>query len=389
MHHDSKASTGNGGARSAEPSRAAAGDVRFFALRRDEVSDELIDRILALYARAFGRWPRLDPGVPPASYLRWKMESPGSPWGALVGWLGPRLVFARLVVRHDIQIGQTSRVMLDTPDLAVDPDLQGRGISIAGTVWSDGMTAPLSDLQVDDSTNQRVWKSRLRNDALPIANALRAHYLVLDPGRLPDELLRGGPRRPAFAVELLLRAWTAAHRLRETLRRRAPAVGSIRTATRFDAGADVFFEQAAAAFDLIYVPDRARLEWRYCDRRAGPFVVRILEEGSAMVGYAVHRPDLRTGSLVDLLTLPDREDAAEALIRDAVALLAAGGASAVSTWLPNRHPYRSVLRRAGFLTLPRPIPLRYRGQRLAARELAFLDHPNARLHFTMGSTDLF
>ena len=364
-----------------------AHDVRFEALPRDQLTPRLLERVLGLYSRAFPRWPYLDPGVSAADYLRWKTESPGCPFAITVGWLEDRLVVARLAVLYRIRVQGRSLRMLDTPDLAVDPDHQGRGISTACTAFNDRVVHPHSDLEIDESTNQRVWKSRLRADAAPIANVIRSLYLAPDPRRVTAETLGAGAS-PRAVLLFALRAAVATTRWRASLRRPPRLAGRIRTLTSFYERVDAFFERAAAPFDLIYQLDRERLEWRYCDRRAGPFVIRVLEERGEMLGLAVHRRAGVRGFLADLLVVPGRDDVTEALARDAAVELTTDGAAAVSCWLPDRHPYRNALRRAGFLTLPRPVPLRYRTQSIPPGSLAFLDRADARLHFTLGSTDL-
>ena len=364
--------------------------MRFEILARREISDSLIGEILDLYSRSFERWPRFDPRIPLADHLTWKMESPGGRWSAVVGWSGSRLVVARTVVSHGVRVHGSSRSILDLPDVAVDPAYRGRGISTALSAYSDVRVEPFSDLQLDDSTHPRIAGRSRRAHARPLGNPIRALHLPFDARRFGRDLI--GHRRSPRALSLLvaLSAAAAAARLRARRRGRASQRRlTLHTAAHLDARADALFERAAAPFDLIFESGRERLEWRYCDRRAGPFVVRIAEdEEGELIGYAVVRHAAPAGILADLLALPERLDAVEALAHDAVALLGAGGAAGVSTWLPNRHPYRSVLRRVGFVAAPRPIPIRHRSQRLPPEELAFLDRRDARIHFVIGNTDL-
>jgi hypothetical protein len=320
-------------------------------------------------------------------HLRWKMTSPGATHSAVVGWLGRELVVARLVVHRPIWVKGRARLWIDTPDLAVDPDHQGRGYSKASEHFTTAELTVNSDLQMDDSVNERVWKSKLRAAARPLANRLRILYLAPGSVRLPAELRQQRPAPAEVALAGLRAVAAATHRYRAS-RPPVAVVASPRTATRFDQRADVFGDEVASAFDFIDSICRERLEWRYCDRRAGPFVVRAIDEGGALLGYAVHRLGRPRGMLVDLMALPGRDDVAEALARDAVAELARSGAAEITCWLPHVHPYRSILRRVGFLTLPRSKTIRWRAERLAPEEIEFLDHPNARIHFMMGTTDL-
>lgn len=359
--------------------------VRFALVEPGDVSEELLAQILALYARAFTRWPRLDPPVSRAEYLRWKMESPGAPFAAVVGRLGSRLVFARTVVRYDVRVHGARRVMIDLPDLAVEPEYQGQRISSVGSAWAEQRLP--SDLQIEDSTHPRVAGRTLRTGSRPVANCVRPLHLVCDVRRWASEW-RSIRRIPEAAAVLAARWLAAGWSLHARRSRAASPTGAIRTVTRFDARADCFFERAAAPFDLIFEAGRDYLNWRYCDRRAGPFVVRAFERAGELEGYAVARAAPPEGFVAELLALPGRLDVVEALARDVTGLLREKGAARIVCWLPARHPYRSVLRRLGFLSLGRHFPSRYRAERVRLEDLEFLERRSARLHYVIGNTDI-
>jgi hypothetical protein len=158
---------------------------------------------------------------------------------------------------------------------------------------------------------------------------------------------------------------------------------------RFDHRIDELFARAGESWDLIIVRSRPHLDWRYCDERGGRFRKLVAEDGAGdILGYAIGSLRGEHGFLVDLLALPGREDAVGALIEAAVADLAVAGAIDVLCWLPQRHPYRAALRRAGFLDA-RELPIiTFRHARIAPEELDFLTDPDLRIHFTLGDTDL-
>ena len=84
---------------------------------------------------------------------------------------------------------------------------------------------------------------------------------------------------------------------------------------------------------------------------------------------------------------PGRGDAAAALLEGAVAGLGSQGACGISCWLPERHPSRPALRRAGFFDL-RDVEVTFRPELRSLEELSFLQQPAVRLHYTIGDTDL-
>ena len=355
--------------------------LRLALLAGSEISDALLGEMVALNLRSFPRWPAHDPQVPLEDYLRWKVSSPGG-GGAVVGWVGPRVVTSHFVVLYPIHVRGVKRLSVDLPDLVVDPEHRGKGFSNATTAWVDAHGPP-SDLQIDDTRDSRLLKARRRRSARPFGNRVRSLHLARDPRRLLRGLAPGGA-----APRLLIVAWMSAiagaSRLRALLARPPRATGELRDVARFDRRADVLFERMTGDFDLIFDGGSERLNWRYRDRRAGPFIARAVEEDGELTGYAVWRVDPPLGWLADLRVAPGRLDAAEALVLDGAARLDVG---ALSCWLPHRHPYRPLLRRLGFVAKPGAVPLRYRPQRLSAADLAFLDQPDARLHLTIGDTD--
>ena len=218
--------------------RPVSADVRFELLTRAEVDDRLIEEMLALFGRAFGRWPSLDPEVPLGDHLRWKMESSGAPYAAIVGRVGPRLVVARLVVRQDVRIRGASRTTLFTPDLAVDPEFQGRGISIR--VQRVERRAAHGALRSRDRRQQptRAWSVAGAVAATRRSpTELRALYLVCSPARVPRTVV-GRMRVPLPVLRLVLHGAAAVARCRGALLSSPPLAqpplhgGSLRPARR-------------------------------------------------------------------------------------------------------------------------------------------------------------
>jgi hypothetical protein len=134
---------------------------------------------------------------------------------------------------------------------------------------------------------------------------------------------------------------------------------------------------------------REHLDWRYADRRGGRFHLRVAEDADgSILGYAVGGARGDRGHLVDLLALPGRLDVAAALVREIGGVLAGAGCVDVLCWLPQRHPYRAVLRRAGYLDARARPFITYRPCGASAESLEFLAAPRTRVHFMLGDTDL-
>jgi hypothetical protein len=382
-----------------EPTDAFAtpGSIRFRAVDRLGVTDADVARMLELLALSFDRWPLVDPGVPPADYLRWKMSSPAAIFAAVLGERDGELITTDTCIGHRVLLRGRAGLRVQFVDHTVRPDARGHGVSSASLTYRQRTLGHLYDLSISDAQSPAMirraqrWGTRaLGNRVRPLVLPLRTRVLAR---RWAAE--RDLPRWTALPLALALRARAGAVR---AMRGRFPgklpgtaATGRLRTEVvdRFDDRIDRFFAAAAEPWDFIVVRSREHLEWRYCDPRGGRFLVRVAEDDEgAILGYAVARARGDRGYLVDLLALPDRLDVVALLAAEQQAELADAGCAEVLCWLPERHPYRAVLHRAGFLDARNQPHVTYRPCGTTAEELAFLSRPDAPIHFTLGDTDL-
>jgi hypothetical protein len=121
----------------------------------------------------------------------------------------------------------------------------------------------------------------------------------------------------------------------------------------FDESFDELFEKVASKVSCTPEKDSAFLRWRY-----GPgspqFPVTVLgvKEGETLLGYAVLMVTLtgQDGNILDLATLPERRDVAQALLRGSVRFFRQAGVDIVRyRFLESpTSPRSSDLRRLGF-----------------------------------------
>jgi hypothetical protein len=194
----------------------------------------------------------------------------------------------------------------------------------------------------------------------------------LRPGRSPRKLAR--------SIASLAR-W-----LRPRAREEVP--WTIRTAERFDSRVDTLYERAAAQFDFAVVRSQRVLDWRYSDRRAGDFAIRLAEQDGELLGYAVLRVNNGVGYVADVLALPGRLDVVESLAHDAAAGLRETGVEVAECWLMADHPYAEPFRAAGFLGRRSRTPPTFEAVGVPASELALLCEPDASVHLTIGDMDI-
>jgi len=156
--------------------------------------------------------------------------------------------------------------------------------------------------------------------------------------------------------------------------------------SRFDTRFDVFADEASTAFDFIGSRRADYLNWRYADRRAGNFVITLAETPDRILGYSVLSACRGRALVADLLTLPGRADVADSLIADSIRSARAVGAAAIECRLPKHHPYRPLLRRAGFFRTTKAASF-FEAVGVPEDAIAFLDDPGASVHLTLGDSD--
>lgn len=364
-----------------------ADDLTTRSVGREEVTAEFVGRVTGLLDRAFDGWPDLGLSVSATEHLVWKMNGvlPDLP-AAIIAELDGRLASYRTLLGRRVLVKGEPRLFLHFVDAAVEPELQGRGVNRAMEELMYEEFHSQFDLSIDDSSNGTIVKSRTRFGAIhDFGNPVRPYVLPLDASRY----LRGRSlgRVPVAVAALVLRIASTTRRL---LARRARSHGagcSMRTIDVFDARFDAFCAEAMATFDFVPERTAAFLNWRYADARGGEFMVRAAERDGRLLGYVVTRTGAGLTRVADILVAPEETSVAAALMEDAVRVGRDAGSTAVTCWLPERHPYRGTLRAAGFVVLGRTTPLVYRAAAMGEEALAFLQESDASMHLTEGDTD--
>ena len=336
--------------------------------------------ILAVLEAAFRRWPYAQVDVPPLVYLRWKLAShPGAPGLQFVSELDGRIVATQLGWAVPVKVRDRSLLAMHGVDHAVLPDLQERGVFRELRAFRAERLATAVDLQMGHthhSAMRHVWSRELDR---PLGNPIER---LVRPLALVPPLRAMRPRELARHPSLVVRS---------AVRRRPSGGASGLTVVRspsIDARFERLWAAAREPFDFAVERTPEWLEWRYGRPDAGGFTILAAEEGEEIQGYVAFRVAGDRGLIADLLGPPGRPDVVGELVAAACRDLRTGGASSVECWLPRRHPYGDVVRRAGFVGRGEGLVLGFYALRVAEEELAFLRSEDARIHFTLGDTDL-
>ena len=359
-----------------------AGPIHFrFAQPGDETA------LLAAVDRGFANWPPFPTGGTREEHVGWFIDSwkPGESLTTIAEHEGRIAAFA-LGYRREVWLRGEQHVSGLGAYGAVDPDYRRMYLNHWFGEWKrrrDGRDVGASFSQVEALQRSR----RRRGTSVARGNPLTVFGRVFNPvyasGHPGIEAIKRAPGYVALQVRGALNA------------RPAPATNwRITEVQAFDKRVDdLVGESAKSEFDYLLARGHEFLNWRYFDRRTGPAIGLLAEDGDRLLGYAVLRPIRARGHIADILALPGRSDVARSLIDQGLRRLRLDGMAGVECTLPLNHPYVPALRRAGFVRLAersRIMDLKFNVSTRVGREvdLDFLAAPDARMHVTMGDSDM-
>jgi hypothetical protein len=95
-------------------------------------------------------------------------------------------------------------------------------------------------------------------------------------------------------------------------------IGVVSRSSHFDDRYDVFWNKIKGSYKLINVKDKQFLNWRYADKRGGNYLIYEVADGSELLGYTIlevrDKEGYKSGNIMELLSLPGREDVLITLI---------------------------------------------------------------------------
>lgn len=161
---------------------------------------------------------------------------------------------------------------------------------------------------------------------------------------------------------------------------------------KFDEQIETFWNEIKQNYSFIIERDSNYLNWRYCDKRGGDYLIKQASEKGTVLGYIVlrinmYKKDYPEGYIVDLLTLPNRLDVADALILDADNYFIEQDVNIIHTLSIKGHPYERSFERNNFLSDRARYYVFYTPLNVGNELNDFITAPPSRLHFEYGDLD--
>jgi len=362
-----------------------------FQLRIYSPGDE--EEIVQLLKIGFDGWPHFDLECTPIDHWRWKyLDNPSHTNFIVLAMIEGRIVGANQILPMRIKIVDTVFPCVLSADTVVHPDYRGMGIY---TKMANKNISRMNDsgIQLDyfPTSNPILIKSysmRYRTPPFAISNLVRIKDI--------NKQLKAMPIKKAWLVKLGFHGLMLFNDLKNAFwRKKSPDTGfNIHEINGFNESMESFWEEASRHYKFIIERRREYLNWRYCDPRAGGFKVKeAKDEDGSTLGYCVlkinkylkHYP---IGYMVDLLTLPERVDVAEALVADAIRYFDEQNINIVNCLVVENHPYEKILKRYGFINSRYKIQIFMRPSSEIANTLKKLERTySEKIYFSYGDID--
>ncbi len=271
-------------------------------------------------------------------------------------------------------------------DIMTHPDYQRQGIlSTLDNIWIEYLVKNGINMDHGTSTVQRF----------PVYQKLRVshgynHFIVYAPPLLVKvinwgRVLKTHWKIPTFIGALFGYVWEGITCRRLSLQKGDIEVEQI---SYFDESFNDFWLRSCNIKKIIFVRDMKYLNWRYVEKPGNEYKIFVAKSQKEIVGYIVvmlEKNNVGRGFIVDLLTLPSEDVAAEVLISGAIEYLRGEGAAMISCLMIKDTPYYRILRKLGFLHRHSGIQLNVRifDQNLSKE---FVADPS-NWYFVWGDTD--
>jgi GNAT superfamily N-acetyltransferase len=317
-----------------------------YEARPYQPGDEL--QIVSLLKSAYQKWPFFDIDCSPVDHWKWRYDNTPQHQNliSLIQY-NDKIVASGHNILNNVIINGKHYPGAYGSDLCVHPEFQGKGLvkkvsnqnhklrENAGVKFTYMVTV-----------NPKIIESGARKRNFPIPFPYNACYL----SRIDDINLHIKMKDLKHEY-----GWKLKHYIERArsspLKQLDPRIG-ISEVIVFDSKIVGFLEKVNEYYDFIMHRTRDYLNWRYCDPRAGNYNVRVAEENGHIIGYGVFRinklEDYHTGYIVDLLTLPERVDAAEVLLNYCLAFFRENGVNEVVCQVIENHPYEELFNNYGF-----------------------------------------
>jgi GNAT superfamily N-acetyltransferase len=359
-------------------------DVRPFQLGDEEELVKLLDL-------GFKGWPNFDLTCSSLDHWKWKFkDNPMKTFFIVIGVHNKKIIGCGHEIPQKIKIGDKFFACNYAADLTVHPDFRRIGIT-------KKMIELIIKLRKDAGVEYVYYSSRNPTVIKNLSKKyLRFPKTLLNLVRIRNinQQLKSMPMKNALLMKMGFRSAKSINKFRKLIipegQKDSGIDGEITISKidRFDKEVEEFWKQVSSHYEFILERNLKYLNWRYCDRRAGGFVVKKAEFDGQILGFSVlkinqYRRDYPVGYFVDLLTLPNMLNVANKLVEDAIGYFDTNNVNIINSLVVKNHPHVRTLKRNGFLDSRIKPVIFYWGKELEKIK----NISSEKVHFSYGDID--
>lgn len=310
-------------------------------------------KIVELLSLVFEGWPNFNITYPKIEHWKWKfLDTPHDEVLITVAEVDEKIIGCHHQIPQRIKMENGVVPCSMAVDFAVHPDFRRKGISKQISELNDEVAEALGVKYVFwVSGNPIIIKSSMKvYPYLPFKILHLVNINNVDRHLLYNKVDNKLIKKTGF---LTLKTIS---KIKNLLKNKPKKLnkGEIYKIDKFDTDINNFWIHASKHYKFIVERNANYLNWRYCDKRGGEYSIYLIKDEEIIKGYLVLRitqknRDYQEGYIVDLFTLPDRNDLAEQLILKAIDYFKENEINAVNCWMIKKHPYEKILRRYGFI----------------------------------------
>jgi GNAT superfamily N-acetyltransferase len=305
--------------------------------------------IVDLLKHVFPRWNELDNALDD-----WMWRYHDYPIKSLVSVAeyNGHIVGANHNFNLNLKIGKNTELTTISGNSAVHPDHQGKGLY-----------TKLSELTIkmrEGKVNFNIWHSHnpiilkwAKQQGIPIFPH-KISYMV----RIKDvdSYLESKKRKDNLIKKIGYNTFNVLNKVKnlsEPYDLKNLDKVMIKDVRDFDESINIFWNTVKEHYNFIYERNSQYLNWRYCDKRGGNYLVKQAISDDQILGYIVleikQSGGYKEGYIADMLSLPDRSDIAYLLIGEAIRYFDSLGIDINHFWAVKNSVYEELARRHNFI----------------------------------------
>lgn len=366
-------------------------ELRSYSCREYELGDE--KQIVELLDLVFGGWPDRDLVCTKVDFWRWKyLDNPIGLKTVVVAVDGDRIIGCSHRSYFRVKIGDAVVLCGQGMDSATHPDYRSKGVFSKLEELKDSAPA----------NNERLLNYAVHVNPILIERLKRRGECVIFPHEISDMVRisdinlhlsqSSGLHLQQKIGFYVLSGFEKFKQISKGSQGLRDADFIVEDVSFFEESINDLWDEVKAHYNFILERKQDYMNWRYCDSRAGGYVVKIAKKDDQILGYVVLKINrfkaYHTGHIVDLLTLPSRDDVLESLLLESLKFFDENNINAVRQWVNVGHPIENAIRRHGFINSRSGIPLIvFNHINVGDNWEAFIKSKISRVHFQMGDTE--